>query len=353
MTEYLDISVIFSTYNRRGYLHQTLGAMCAVDREGLNVEFVVVDNNSADDTAQVIDSFVGRLPLRHLFEERPGKNCALNHALDTVELGNIVVFTDDDVVPRKDWLQQVAAACECWPEYDVFGGKIELIWPDEVEIPKWASESTFIRETGFGEHDLGTKAVPYQRGCHPSGANFWVRRKVLSEGARYDESMGPRPGQFFRMGSEAELLLRLAAGGRLLLYVPGVTVGHHVQVSLLDPRKVLKRAIRSGRGSPHLHGIPDPVQLANHPWFWRLRRAGAIVWYRIRVLMAQLRRDKNARVVNAANALRFYAYHREALAMSHKRRVRKEAGAKNEDSAVGNVFDEVICQSSGRGKVSE
>ena len=117
MTGCPDISILLSTHNRTDYLRQTLEAMCKLDREGLNVEFVVANNYSTDDTAQVIYSFAERLPLRHLFESRQGQYCALNHALDKVEFEEIVVFANDDVVSRRNWPKQIIAARERWPEY--------------------------------------------------------------------------------------------------------------------------------------------------------------------------------------------------------------------------------------------
>jgi len=311
-----DITVEFSTRNRSEGLGRTLEAMCEVDRAGLNVEFVVVDNDSTDDTGEVIDSFANRLPVRHLFESRHGQNYARNHALDTVELGEIVAFTDDDVVPHRDWLKQVAAACERWPEYDVFGGKVELIWPEGIEIPRWATENDRIRRVGFVEYDLGAEPKPYQRGRCPVGPNFWIRRRIFSEGARFDNSMGPRPGKRFGMGSEMEFLFRLAAGGVRAMYVPSAVMGHHVQVSLLDPRKMLERAIRSGLGIPHIAGVPDPEQLERSPWRWRMGRLREIARNLLWFLRAQLHGDECIRMRKAFEALRNYAHHREALAMS-------------------------------------
>ena len=139
----LDISVLIATYNRAEILRQTLESMTDLDREGLAVEFVVVDNNSSDHTKQVVESFSGKLPIRYLFESRPGKNCALNKALDEVALAKLVVFTDDDVDPRKDWLKAVVSASRHWPRFSVFGGKQfleeELKIPVTIFIPPWNS----------------------------------------------------------------------------------------------------------------------------------------------------------------------------------------------------------------------
>jgi len=338
-----DISVIYSTYNRGKYLYETLEAMCEVDRDGIKVEFVVVDNNSSDDTAQVIDSFADRLPLCHLFEPRPGKNCALNHALDSILVGDIVVFTDDDVVPCKDWLKQIADACAKHTEFDVFGGKIIPILPEGVSIPKWATEDKTIRGIGFAEHDLGTNAKAYQSGSVPSGPNFWVRGEILRGGVRYDEAIGPDGSNKFRMGSESELLLRLANNGARSCYYPDAIVGHHVQPHLLDTKNMLKRAIRYGRGKPYLRGIPDPEKFARHPWPWRLRRGLAMIWHWFRARFFLLRGgDESVRMKNAMDALSQYAYHRESLSLSFLKEYQNSEHGKQsvvEQNAVPQFFN--------------
>jgi glycosyltransferase involved in cell wall biosynthesis len=43
-----DISIIIATHNRCSSLRKTLGYMAKLDREGINAEFIVVDNNSTD-----------------------------------------------------------------------------------------------------------------------------------------------------------------------------------------------------------------------------------------------------------------------------------------------------------------
>ena len=134
----MHMSILIATYNRAEVLRHTLEAMCALDRKGVDVEFVVIDNNSSDNTSDVADSFKERLPIQHLFQPRQGKSAALNLALDAGNLGDIVVFTDDDVVPPSDWLNRIVCSCEHNADYDVFGGPICLIFPQGVRIPSWA-----------------------------------------------------------------------------------------------------------------------------------------------------------------------------------------------------------------------
>ncbi len=54
---------------------------------------------------------VSRLPLTCLFESRRGKNAALNSGLSAVS-GDLVVLTDDDVLPTPDWLMQLRSAAD-------------------------------------------------------------------------------------------------------------------------------------------------------------------------------------------------------------------------------------------------
>ena len=187
-----DMSVLIATYNRAEVLRQTLEAMLALDREGLDVEFVIIDNNSSDNAAEVIDSFNDHLPIRHLFQAKQGKSSALNLALDTVALGDIVVFTDDDVVPATNWLQEVRDATVRWSEVAAFGGRIDPLFPDDA--PSWVSRPEI--RFAYAAHAISDTEVPYPTdekglvGDYPCGSNMWVRRRVVEEGFRFQEELG-------------------------------------------------------------------------------------------------------------------------------------------------------------------
>lgn len=306
-----DISVILSTYNRACMLEQTLEALSHLDRSGLAVEFVVVDNNSKDDTGRVIESFANRLPIRHLFEPRAGKNYALNHVIDTVELGEIVVFTDDDVVPRIDWLQQIARACMRRTEYSVFGGKIEPIWPEDIVVPRWALESEHMRQVVLCAHDLGDEEVEYVNTL-PFGANFWVRKCVFADDRRYDESVGPRPGSY-RMGSETLFLRGLVAGGFGVLYIPEAVVGHHTQRTLLSEKGMVGRYIKSGRGLVPVRGINRQHLHSRYRIIWIIRTIAAIVLSHWRIQFFRFTDFGSSREERIALAARCLGYDLESL----------------------------------------
>lgn len=254
------ITVILSTFNRANDLRETLEAFCLLDLTGLQVEFVVVDNNSKDETPEVIDSFMARLPLVHLKEARQGKNCALNKALDDVALKELVIFTDDDITPLPDWLQQIASACENWPQYSVFGGAVRVKWPGENYPPVWCGPK-WIQSICFATNEAdGEEERPYPEGVYPFGPNLWVRSTVFSDGYRYNENIGPRPTKRL-MGSETSFLIGLAKKGYSAVLIPRACVQHRPQDREITQEAVLKRGYRYGRSQPHLDRLKGPWKI--------------------------------------------------------------------------------------------
>ena len=273
MDSNLDISVLIATYNRCESLRETLRGMVALQYRDFSVEFVIIDNNSTDATRAVVESFSDRLSVRYLFEPELGKNRALNKAIDEVELGRIVVFTDDDVTPHPDWLNGVVDACARYPKCSVFAGKIDIAWPDAI-IPSWLQDEEVLQSWMLGRFDRGNE---YCEVAQIHGANFWIRRVLLEEGRRFDPSIGPC-GYRFRRGSETSFMFQLMGDGFKIMYAPCAVVEHRIQRDLLCKARLRRRALDSGRGSAYIVGICRPRLFARSPLLWFLVRFGGASW---------------------------------------------------------------------------
>ena len=240
----------------------------------------------------------------------------MNRALDEVDLGKIVVFTDDDVVPKEDWLRSIVATCERWPACSVFGGKVDVVWP-QVEIPEWAKRNKDIQTFTFGRHDKGDSDCRYPPEESPLGANFWVRQEIFDEGRRYDVSIGPRPGSSYRMGSETSFLRQLVADGYDIMYSPEAVVGHHVQPAQLEESAVRKRAFRLGFGWAHLIGPTHIELLEKHPGMWRCLRVVSIVRDSIRYVWARVSFPRQKRFERSVYVSRWLAYNIESFRIAN------------------------------------
>jgi len=308
-----DISVIIPTYNRASDLRRTLEGMAKMDRSGLSIEFIVVDNDSTDQTKYVIDSFSDRLPIQYFFEPHSGKNRALNFALENAKLGDIVVFTDDDVDVSADWLVSIASICSRHPNHSVFGGRINVIFPDE-NVPKWASDG-YIKPMAFAYHNYSTIECVYEDRGVPFGPNYWVRRSVFDNGRRFDEAIGPHPTNRI-LGDETKFLLDLLNDGYEIIFSPRAIVSHRIQPEILKFSAICKRAYQTGRGYLHIRGLPQRNLLNQHRAVWHLYRMGAIIWNALKVLSAMTFSSKGQRLPKCAKKILYLGYQIEAMRMT-------------------------------------
>ncbi|MBV8649706.1 glycosyltransferase family 2 protein, partial [Paludibacterium sp.] len=109
----ISVSVIIATHNRASALRQTLEVLSKVRvAKDWQIELIVVDNASSDDTAAVIRSAkFTNLKAEYLYEPTKGKSNALNSAFRRAG-GEIILLTDDDVSVAEDWVEQMIAAFE-------------------------------------------------------------------------------------------------------------------------------------------------------------------------------------------------------------------------------------------------
>ncbi len=285
------IAVILATYNGASTLPQTLEAFCSLNAPVEGYRFVVVDNASNDDTPDILQEFSKKLPIEILNEPRPGKNYALNAAIDYLESSgeecDLYLFTDDDVLPSKNWLQVYEQAVSKHPEYSLFGGKVQPHWREEP--PSWLDD--FSDEFFM----LYAESKEQEGCCHSSrlfGPNMAVRKSVFEKGLRYNEKFGLE-GQradsevashhswlltlvggasMEPMGSETEFLMRAEALGEKSWYLEEAVVGHIVREFQLEWEWVLRRSYRAGKGCL-LMTPPKGERLFQGVPYWLFRQA--------------------------------------------------------------------------------
>jgi len=260
------ISVVFSTVNRASILEKTLHSIANVDCSPAEFEVIVVDNGSTDSTPQILRAFSSKIPLVSLHESRPGKNIALNRALDVCQ-GDIVVFCDDDVIVPSHWLTRFDTIAVTQPQFDVFGGGVYPIWP-EVEFAVDPQKLD-----GFEQHYAVHRIEvcgPYSAGVLPFGPNFAVRRTVFNAVPRFNEAIGPSRDNYI-MGSETEFLRRVVAAGHQCFAVSGNDVGHQIRPEQLSLQWLEGRAFRAGRMQGVAARCSDAPRIGGVPRFlWRL-----------------------------------------------------------------------------------
>ena len=231
-----------ATHNGATTLPEVLEAHCQVQPPSGGWKLVIVDNGSIDTTKEIIQSFADRLPLTRIFEPILGKNASLNAALASVE-GDLVVLTDDDILPRCDWLVELRSAADSQPSFSVFGGNVALRWeaPPEKWILSWVD-----LDAAYGLTDTSWEEGPVRPG-NVFGGNMAIRTQIFEAGFRFDSRIGPR-GANYAMGSETELTKRLHKAGFKSWHCKRSVVEHIVRKPQMTAKWILGRAYRLGRG---------------------------------------------------------------------------------------------------------
>lgn len=236
------LTVIFSSFNGEQTVAKTLEAFCEVISPVGGWKLISVDNGSTDRTAAIMQSFSQRLPLQILSVPTKGKNIALNAALAHVE-GDLIVFTDDDVVPDPQWLCALQNCAHAHPDYGLFGGAIVPHWPHPP--PTWILNNLDIGMLYAAT--LPTLSDGEVTNDLVWGGNMAVRRAIFDDGIRYDSSVGPDGTKHYMMGSEAELIRKLTNLGVKGWFCPSARVKHIIRADQLSKRWILQRYFRHGR----------------------------------------------------------------------------------------------------------
>ncbi len=237
------ITVLFATRNRGAALPPVLECLTRLTPPEGGWKLLIVDNGSTDSTSALLDGYLDRLPLTVLREPRAGKNRALNAALPHLA-GDLIVLTDDDVLPRADWLVRLRQAGHEHPEASLFGGTVLPHW--SRPRPAWLTEDAVPFSVLYAQQKRAAGAC----GCAAIfGPNMAVRRGVFEAGHRFSESVGPDESRrLYAMGGETEFLRRVEAAGHTGWFVPEAVVGHIVRPEQLDEDWILQRAYRYGVG---------------------------------------------------------------------------------------------------------
>jgi glycosyltransferase involved in cell wall biosynthesis len=230
----LDATVVICTYNRGDRLAETLDSLARSRTGGLRWDVIVVDNNSGDHTRQVVMSRVDRYPvtLRYVFEKQQGKSIALNTGIAVTD-ATIVAFTDDDVRVKEGWLDAACRAMLADATIDYTGGPIEPIW--ERPCPAWLEGDRSDLWGTLAIVDYGPDAFVFEdRQRVPLGANMAVRRSLIERVGGFDPQLGRR-GNVLLGQEQAEFFCRSRAAGARGLYVPEMSIQHHVPAARLTP----------------------------------------------------------------------------------------------------------------------
>lgn len=258
----MDASIIVCTYNRADSLRDTLKALRAQQApERCEWEVLVVDNNSSDHTRRVVEDEQHEWPrLRYEFEARQGLSQARNHGIGCAR-GDILLFTDDDVLPEPDWLTATMSGLERY-RADACGGYIAPVW--ENPPPDWLTERFygFLAVRTDREDDYPITAAAQA----PFGANMAFRKHVFDQVGGFDTTRG-RQGKVLASGEDGEMFERILNAGLKAVFLGRSRVHHKVEAFRTTKSYLRRWRLQTSRNLAVARGVPGDRRLFNVPLY--------------------------------------------------------------------------------------
>lgn len=218
----MDISVIICTYNRSASLKKSLDSLCSMKvPEGVIWEIIIVDNNSHDDTRNVVAEFKKNsgLPVSYVIKTEQGTNFARNEGIKASK-GNILLFTDDDVIVDIYWLDRCLCAFKVY-DTACIGGQVLPLW--EKPCPIWLTKELYHVVALL---DLGNETVRLNKST-VWGNNMAFKASVFEKYGYFDTSIG-RKGEKLFAGDETTFIDKLIKGGEYVYHCPDMKVNHYI-----------------------------------------------------------------------------------------------------------------------------
>ncbi|MBY9002168.1 MAG: glycosyltransferase [Candidatus Heimdallarchaeota archaeon] len=208
-----SVSVIIPTFNNAKTLRECLKSIASQTLKPLEV--IISDGHSTDGSIEIAKEFNCTIT----YEEGGSRSSACNEALK-ISKGEIVAFTDSDVIAKEDWLEILVHAFEgvqdekiaCitgpnieYPNESMFGKAVSAVyntflgggWSEQVQ-------SIFNKERRFVESAAGCNAA--------------YKRTSLDEVLPFNESL--------ITAEDTDINYRLIQKGYSILFVPDAIVFH-------------------------------------------------------------------------------------------------------------------------------
>ncbi|MFN8626305.1 MAG: glycosyltransferase [Candidatus Binatia bacterium] len=265
------VSVLIATRNRAATLARTLRSLEAAREAGMaECEILVVDNGSTDTTPALLARWAADGTGRqHLCVPQPGKCRALNRALACAR-APLLAFTDDDVEVSPQWLTEIVAFFDMYPQYDAAMGRVRVPPAAERDSTLQARLATYRVVPVFDRGDA-VRDVSEMYGC-----NIAVRRQVFARVGNFNERLGPP----FNAGEDLELARRILRAGMRIGYMPRVLVYHDVDPARLTPEYLREFQVHLGRGLLEMEperyywrSVPRLLEATCAVILWRLLRS--------------------------------------------------------------------------------
>lgn len=281
--EILKLTIVIPTYNRADSLKKTLWSLISADKPpDLEVNVIVVDNNSNDHTRTIVEEISTEfqdIRLEYEFEPRQGRSYAVNTGIRKAE-GDLVSMIDDDEEIDRSWFLELRNIFKSrWEELDFASGKILPIL--ESDPPPWIEP---LKHGALVWRDFGDVEWEFDRTTPIIlGAHGIFKKSVFDQIGLYSESLGVK-GKGMLGGEDEVFYCQLMESNFRGIYHPKLIMHHNLPARRMTEAYYRNWLIGVGRSrriadinfkkieGPRIFGVPR----------WMFRAAGQGIFMRVK-----------------------------------------------------------------------
>ena len=239
-----DLAIIVISTNEARWIERCLPTVFA-HAGGASLDVVVVDNQSTDDTRELVET---RFPQARVVQSpNHGFGYGNNRGLETTA-ARYVLFLNPDTEIVEGTFGELLRELDNRPDVGLIG--VRQIGPEgdlQPTIRRFpnagralgealASERWPVHPAWSGERVLDTAAYARESECDWTAGSFMLaRRAALRSAGILDE-------RFFIYSEEPDLCLRIRRAGWTVLHVPSMTIIHHLGKGGIRPRMIAQDA---------------------------------------------------------------------------------------------------------------
>ena len=229
MAKMPNISIVISAYNEGNNILACVNSLKAQNLPRDDYEIIVVDNNSTDNTLDIVKN----LGIIHTVEYKKGPAAAKNAGIPLAN-GNIIAFIDGDCIATKDWLKNVVSGFDN-SDVGCIAGCITAMEDNNISpLERFLIKKGHLSQKQHIEHPF----LPYA-----TTANAAYRREVLDKVGLFDEEL--------LIGEDADLSWRMQLFTEFkVMYIPDAAVFHPYESR---PKELFRQKRRHAYGSVMLY----------------------------------------------------------------------------------------------------
>jgi glycosyltransferase involved in cell wall biosynthesis len=255
----LDLTVAIPTYNGESRLPKVIEHLQKQQGvENLKWEILVVDNNSTDGTAQLIQNYQTNWNhpylLKYLSEIKQGAAFARAKAIQEAK-SEIICFLDDDNLPAPNWIIEAYKFAVNNPQAGAIASRISGKF--EVNPPENIKPIIFylaITERGEKPHLF----QPRKQGFPPT-SGLVVRRQAWQDNVPKQPFLIGRVDSSMLGSEDAEALCYIQKAGWEIWYNPAMQIEHIIPASRLERNYLISLMESVGLARHHLRMLILPT----------------------------------------------------------------------------------------------